>query len=165
MKKLVALLMALVLVTSLLPGPVLAGETVSVSVTMNTQSVAENVTDYGMSLLPATAQVTVPVNSTIADVMKRWASDQNVTVSGADAGYITAIGDFGDFQSDAFSALCEKAGMEIKPEIYKYAGWSYSLNGVYGKGIGVDHVADGDVISFRYGVYMASGTPTMGFPA
>lgn len=157
-KRILSLLMALVLVTGLLPGPVLAGETVSVSVTMNTQSVAENVTDYDMSSLPATAQVTVPVNSTIADVMKRWASDQNVTVSGADAGYITAIGDFGDFQSDAFSALCEKAGMETKPEIYKYAGWSYSLNGVYGKGIGVDHVADGDVISFRYGVYMASGT-------
>lgn len=157
-KRILSLLMALVLAVGLLPMGAMAGDTVTVTVTMDTQSVAEDVTAYGLTALPASAQVTVPADSTIAAVMTQWALDQNVTVTGADDGYITAIGDFGDYSSGQFDTLCANAELESKPIDFQYAGWTYALNGQYGNGIATDKISQGDTIAFRYGVYMTSGT-------
>lgn len=157
-KRILSLVMALVLAVGLLPVGAMAGDTVTVTVTMDTQSVAEDVTAYGLTTLPASAQVTVPADSTIAAVMTQWALDQNVTVTGADDGYITAIGDFGDYSSSQFDTLCANAGLESKPIDFQFAGWTYTLNGQYGTGIATDKVSQGDTIAFRYGVYMTSGT-------
>lgn len=157
-KRILSLVMALVLAVGLLPVGAMAGDTVTVTVTMDTQSVAEDVTAYGLTALPTSVQVTVPADSTIAAVMTQWALDQNVTVTGADDGYITAIGDFGDYSSSQFDTLCAHAGLESKPSDFQFAGWTYALNGQYGNGIATDKISQGDTIAFRYGVYMTSGT-------
>lgn len=157
-KRILSLVMALVLAVGLLPVGAMAADTVTVTVTMDTQSVAENVATYDLTALPASTQVTVPADSTIAAVMTQWAQDQDVTVTVADGSYITSIGDFGDYTSTQFERLCKNAGLDTKPIDFQYAGWTYLLNGQYGNGIAIDKVSQGDTISFRYGVYMTSGT-------
>ena len=51
-KRILSLVMALVLAVGLLPVGAMAGDTVTVTVTMDTQSVAEDVTAYGLTALP-----------------------------------------------------------------------------------------------------------------
>lgn len=159
-KRLCSLLLAAVMVLGLLPAAALAAEdeAVTVTVTMDTRVVAEDVSNYGLTALPASAEVTVPAGSTVAAVMAQWAEDQSVTVTNPTGSYITQIGDFGEYSSDSFAALCTYAGLDAKPEIFQYAGWTYALNGVSGNGVNTDTCTENGTLAFRYGVYMASGT-------
>ncbi|MBR7147039.1 MAG: S-layer homology domain-containing protein [Oscillospiraceae bacterium] len=163
MKKLTALVLSFVLAVSLLACSAQASGNVTVTVTMDTQSVAENVSDYGLSPLPATAEVTVPAGSTVETVLAQWASEQNVSTlveSSTYGPYLKTIGAFGAFGTDEFTALCAAAGYTPAGygDIFEYAGWTYTVDGVGGLGLGNDTVEAGDEIAFRYGLYMASGT-------
>ena len=161
-KRILSLLLALCLVAGLLPGVALAdgaAEDITVTVTMNTQSVADDVTMVGLGALPASTQVTVPAGSTVADVMSKWAEATSVSVVGLDKGFISAIGAFDSYNTAAFTALCAGFGLDPVPDIFQYAGWSFYINNVMGsEGISSATVAAGDTVAFRYGVYMTSGT-------
>lgn len=160
-KRVLALLLAMVLTLGLLPAAALAaGGTVTVTVTMNTQSVAEDVANYELTPLPATAEVTVPAGSTIEAVMEQWAAEQSVAlhIEKEDVHYITAIGDFGDAKTEEFARLCTNAGLDGCPVEFQNAGWTYLVNGAYDQGISGTTVNSGDRIDFRYCVYMTSGT-------
>ncbi len=161
-KRILSLLLTLCLVAGLLPGVALAegaAGDITVTVTMNTQSVADDVTIVGLDALPASTQVTVPAGSTVAEVMSKWAADTSVSVSGLDRGFISAIGAFDSYNTAAFTALCEGFGLDPVPDIFRYAGWSFYINNAMGsEGISSSTVASGDTVAFRYGVYMTSGT-------
>lgn len=163
MKKLTAILLSFVLVLSMLSCSVSASGNVTVTVTMDTQVVAEDVGDYGLAPLPASAAVTVPSGSTVETVLAQWAAEQNVAVqiaSSAYGPYLEAVGAFGSFGTEKFDALCAAAGYTPAGygDVFQYAGWTYTVNGVSGNGLGNDTVSAGDELAFRYGLYMASGT-------
>ncbi len=163
MKRVFAWLLTLALLIGLLPNIALAADTVTVTVTMDTQVVAEDASHYGLTALPETATVTVPKDSTVDAVLRQWASDQSVSVaieSSAYGPYLTAIGDFGAFGTNAFNVLCAAAGYTPagSGDVFQYAGWTYSIDGTGGLGLGNDTISGGETIDFRYGLYMASGT-------
>lgn len=165
-KKLCSWLLVLTMVLGLLPAvafaqtPISEGTTATVTVTMDTRVVAEDVTDYGMTALPASVQVTVDDGATVAQVMQEWAAEQaiDLTIDNTYGPYITKIGQFGAYGTQAFADMCVAAGLESAPYIFEYAGWTYTLSGSDGTGAGNDTVSDGDVVAFRYGLYMTSGT-------
>ena len=165
-KKLLALFLVLAMTLGCAPASVYAqapaadSEPVTVTVTMDTRVVAEDVTNYGLTALPASTQIQVPDGATVAEAMQKWASEQNValTIDNTYGPYITEIGAFGAYGTESFNALCANAGFDPIPEIFQYAGWTYTLDGISGMGAGTDTVSDGSVVSFRYALYMASGT-------
>ena len=91
--------------------------------------------------------------------MRQWAADTGVAVVSADSGFITTIGNFGGKGTAEFTNMCAAAGFDPVPEIFDYAGWTYTINGEMGMGgANSDRVASNDTLAFRYGVYMTSGT-------
>lgn len=164
-KRLCSWLLVLTMVLGLFPSVAFAqntvaeGETITVTVTMDTRVVAEDVSSYGMTALPASVQVSVDEGATVAQVMQAWADGQDIdlTIDNTYGPYITEIGPFGAYGTQSFQALCASAGLDPVPDIFQYAGWTYTLNGTYGAGIGTDTVHDGNAIDFRYGLYMTSG--------
>ena len=134
------------------------GPQITVTVITNTQSVAEDVTNYGMTALPEPMQVTVAEGSTVSDAVKAWAQASKVTVVGADS-YITTIGDFGSTGTTAFQTMMTNAGLDPVPDIFQYAGWMYTVDGVMPNvGIAGYSLTKDCTVNLRYGVYMASGT-------
>ena len=69
-QRITSMLLAMVLLLGLTPTTVLAAELkaetekMSITVTMDTQAVAEDATLYGLELLPISTEVTVPTDST-----------------------------------------------------------------------------------------------------
>ena len=165
-KKLCSWLLVLTMVLGLFPAvafaqtPISESATATVTVTMDTRVVAEDVTDYGMTALPASVQVTVDDGATVAQVMQEWAAEQaiDLTIDNTYGPYITKIGQFGAYGTQTFTDMCAAAGIDPIPYIFEYAGWTYTLSGSDGTGAGNDTVSDGDVVAFRYGLYMTSGT-------
>ena len=130
----------MVLLLGLTPTTVLAAElkaeteNVTITVTMDTQAVAEDATLYGLELLPISTEVTVPTDSTVSVVMRQSAADTGVAVVSADSGFITTIGNFGGKGTAEFTNMCAAAGFDPVPEIFDYAGWTYTINGEMGMG-------------------------------
>ena len=83
----------------------------TITVTMDTQAVAEDATLYGLELLPISTEVTVPTDSTVSAVMRQWAADTGVAVVSADSGFITTIGNFGGKGTAEFTNMCAAAGL------------------------------------------------------
>lgn len=173
MKRVFSLVLSFVLLFTLLPTAAFADELssavsyeenmVTVTVTMDTQVVAQDVSNYALTALPATAEVSVSAGSTVKDVLTKWSTDQSVAVTITDSSYgpyLTTIGDFGAFGTTAFETMCTNAGYTPtgSNDIFQFAGWTYSVGNTSGQGIGNDTVSGGETIAFRYGLYMTSGT-------
>ena len=159
MKRMLSLLLAVFLIVGMLPAAALAadGETITVTVDMDTRAVAEDVSDYGLTALPASTSVTVPKDSTVEAVLQQWSTDTGVAVD-KDPGYVKAIGDFGERSHAAFAAMCAGAGVDPIPGVFEYAGWIYETTGNACPDVGIDQfpVSDGETVTFRYTVYMDS---------
>ena len=157
-----SLLLVLVMLLGLLPGTAwAAGEedgTVKVGINFDYRSVGESEVLDSLIELPSNQTVTVSVGSTVYDVLEEartqgdFAVQYGIGYGGVENGYVVGIGGIGEI-----GTLCEKLGA-MCPDLFKYAGWTYTVDGQDGSGIQSDTVTENCTVLFQYQVYNVVGT-------
>ncbi|MGI5963708.1 MAG: S-layer homology domain-containing protein [Lawsonibacter sp.] len=144
--------LALILVFGMLPTYAWAdgelSENVTVTIQFDYRSVGteEFLTLCGLEL-PSDQTVTVPSGSTLLQALELAAAQGSYSMD-CQNGYVSGFGGIGEIQS-----LCEMLLGTDRPDLFQYAGWGYTGDGVDGMGVAVDRLTQDGTITFRYKVY------------
>ena len=169
--RMLAILLVFIMVFTLIPGTALAegeGATCKVTVNFDISSLGTDETLETLSFekIPS-ATVTVDRGVTLADALKKAVTKSNgaLTITGldSDSGYITKINQVEGYNVSAgnvFTSMLNQFGIENVPEIFQYAGWMYSGNGLSGYGTKVDTIEQDTTVNFRYTLYYGAASST-----
>lgn len=165
--KILAILLSFAVVLSMMPGMAMAvdppegGQTETCEVTINFD-ISSLGTDEALETLEfekiPSATVTVHKGDSLADALEKAVEESNKTLNivGTDNNYITQINHvegYNPAENSSFRKMMESFGVSEVPDIFKYAGWMYSGNGLSGYGVNNDTIQQDTVVDFRYTLY------------
>ena len=167
--KILAILLSFAVMMSMMPGMAMAvdppegGQTETCEVTINFD-ISSLGTDEALETLEfekiPSATVTVHKGDSLADALEKAVEESNKTLNivGIDNNYITQINHvegYNPAENSSFLQMMESFGVaEVPdPDIFKYAGWMYSGNGLSGHGVNDDTIQQDTVVDFRYTLY------------
>lgn len=173
--KILAILLSFAVVLSMMPGMAMAvdppegGQTETCEVTINFD-ISSLGTDEALETLEfekiPSATVTVHKGDSLADALEKAVEESNKTLNivGTDNNYITQINHVEGYnltKDSSFRNMMKSFGMaEVQeiPDIFEYAGWMYSGNGLSGYGISSDTIQQDTVVDFRYTLYYGAAS-------
>ena len=169
-KRILAMMLSFAVVFSMIPGVVFADggsqDNVKVTFTFDISSLgtAEALETLEIKQIPQ-IEVEVAKDTTIKEALKKYITDNptGVSFTGVDNGYITEINEIpANSSSDntKFETLMESLGVDTIPDIFEYAGWMYSGEGLTGLGISSDKIEKDTSVNFRYTIYYGAKPAT-----
>ena len=174
--KVLVLLMAVMMVLTMMPNGMGGGTTLAwaaedtqetVQVTFNFDissfGTEEALKTAGISQIPS-IKVQIEKGSTLQDTLKKYVSENptgnSFTGLDTETAYVKQINDIGAYsraEDSAFVATMTKLGVKSIPDYFKYAGWTYSGEGLTGWGLASDRANQDVTVNFRYTLYYDKG--------